>query len=85
MTFYHADSKLAWELGAKKNAEVFYFDGEGRSNSFMVDGYGAVYEAGWYWWPRFEDGDPGDPEGPFDSEGGALDDARSGDWWYPIP
>lgn len=81
--FIHGDPELATKLSARPNVEVFYFNGEGRSNPLMVDGLGAVYEAGWYWWPRYEGEDPySDPEGPFETEQEAIEDAQSGDWWY---
>jgi hypothetical protein len=58
--------------------EVFHFDGKRfAEGDCWADEDGNVMPAGWYWWTC----QPGcmpdsDPNGPFDSETAAVDDAE---------
>ena len=65
---YEADEDSPTKL---PSLEIFWADD-------LESEYGNKLDPGWYYWACFPGGLPdSDPFGPFDSEDGALEDARS--------
>jgi hypothetical protein len=76
MTQFYSDETRADGL---PDCEVFYHDGEYEEGDCFSPEYndGEALPAGWYYWPCYPGCLPdGDPVGPFDTEEGAIEDAR---------
>lgn len=90
--YIHGDPRLAAELNALPNVEVFHMSAaelaELPAGSAFSDPYDPAQLAedtgpGWYWWACMPGCLPdSEPFGPFATEQEAIDDAQSGDWYY---
>jgi hypothetical protein len=58
--------------------EVFHYTkADGPMTSLGCESSGTEGESGWYWWPCFPGCMPdGEPNGPFETEQEAIDDAQ---------
>lgn len=83
MSQHYSDPKRVSDPYTLPNVEVFHVT-HGPSGLGSIDGEAIIredqepMEDGWYWWGCFPGCLPdGEPNGPFETEAEALDDAQS--------
>lgn len=79
MAQHYFDETRAGDPHALPDVETFYLGPDDVLEAGWISEYGEHLEPGWYWWACFPGCLPdGDPNGPFETEDAALEDAR--DW-----